>query len=406
MVKYKIGFIGTGGRSVCYAKTYTSECDNIEIVALADPNAQNRKVMIDKSGITNNPEEYDDWKVMLKNHQNLNGVVISTPNHLHVEQAVPILEMGLPIAIEKPLATTKSDCERIIDAERANNGRTLVGFVLRSTPFYGKVFELIKSGAIGKVVSIQADELPGWGVSSIMNRSMWRRYQQYSGGAMLEKSCHDMDVLNWLLGSKPLSLNSYGGNLIFNANSLLPEKCDGCSLNKKCQYYKEPVFSKHEDEGEVTLHQFVRDTDFCIYNIDKDIVDTQNVSIQYQSGAIANFMLNFNSSGPKAGRNIHVIGQKGRIWGTMDENTVSCYDNFSNKVQEFDTSGDGSGHGGGDKIHALNLRKMMMDPTFKPDQNAAAGYLSAVMCFAADISMQESRRVNFDYSSSDYIELA
>jgi predicted dehydrogenase len=405
MKKYRVAFIGTGGRSVCYAATYEKNCDDVEIVALADPEENNRKIMRAKSEISGQPQEYGDWRVMLKEHHNLDGVVISTPNYLHAEQAVACLENGIPIALEKPLATTKKDCERIIDAERANKGRTLIGFVLRSTPFYMKIHELISTGKIGKVVSIQADELPGWGVSSIMNRSLWRRYQSTSGGAMLEKSCHDMDILNWMTDSRPVSLNSYGDRQIFNPNPLLPEHCEDCKLGATCQYYKKPTFSEYEDEGEEIMHQFIREDNRCIYNIDKDCVDVQSINIQYANGAVVNFMLNFNCSGPHAGRNFHAVGQKGRIWGCHQDHKIFHYDNFTGKVNEFNCDGDGSGHGGGDRLHALELRKMMENPAYSPEQDAYSGYLSAVICFAADQSRQESRRVNLRYGADNYVKI-
>ena len=405
MDKHKVAFIGTGGRSICYASAYV-DCEDVEVVALADPAPEHRKTMVAKAGLTGGYAEYDDWQDMLRTHTDLDGVVICSPNYLHSDQAVTCLERGLPIALEKPLATTKEDCERIIDAERANGGRTLIGFVLRSTPFYAKIHELITTGVIGTVVSIQADELPGLGVSSIMNRSPWRRYHAMSGGAMLEKSCHDLDILNWIMGCRPVSLNSYGGNLIFNPNPVLPATCDTCDMSEQCQYYMVPTFSDHEDRGEEILHQFIRHDNCCIFNIDKDCADVQSVSIEYSSGAIANFMLNFHCMGPRASRNFHAVGHKGRIWGNLNEKTVFHYDNLSGQTTTYDTTGDGSGHGGGDRLHALELQKMMANTQYRPGANAYSGYLSAVMCFASDISRLERRRVNFRYTSQGAVQFA
>ena len=405
MNKYKVGFIGTGGRSVCYASAY-ADCKDIEVVALADPAPDHRKAMAAKSGLTAGFAEYDHWQDLLREHTDLDGVVICSPNHLHAVQATACLERGIPIALEKPLATTKEDCERIIDAERSNGGRTLVGFVLRSTPFYAKIYELIRSGKIGTVVSIQADELPGLGVTSIMNRSPWRRYQATSGGTMLEKSCHDLDILNWMMGCRPVSLNSYGGSLIFGPNPALPETCDECGVHEQCHYYMIPTFSEHEDRGEEILHEFIRHDNRCIYNIDKDTADVQSVSIEYSSGAVANFMLNLHCMGPRAGRNFHAIGHKGRIWGNLNEKTAYLHDNLSGETTTFDTTGDGSGHGGGDRLHALELHKMMADVNYRPTANAYAGYLSAVMSFAADVSRLERRRVNFRYTSQETVQFS
>jgi predicted dehydrogenase len=302
--------------------------------------------------------------------------------------------------VEKPLATTQEDCERIVDAERTNGGRTVVGFVLRSTPFYRTIYDAIASGKIGRLVSIQADELVGTVVSSVMNRGPWRRYTRTGGGAMLEKSCHDLDILNWMTASRPVSLDSHGRRNIFTPNPALPDSCDGCRVAEDCLYYKRPQRSESEDAGEEVLLQFVREDDRCIYNIDKDIVDTQSVIIEYENGVLATFMLTFNCPGPRASRNFHAVGTAGRVWGNLHDNEVFVYSNREDSVERFDTSGDGSGHGGGDTLHALELHTMMSEPTYRPKQDAAAGYLSAVMSFATDISRTENRRLFFRYGPS------
>ena len=398
MRQYKVALIGTGGRSVCYAQAYAA-AEDIEVVAVADPLVAHRQAMAARSGLSNGFAEYDRWEDLLAEQTALDGVVINTPNHLHAHPAIACLQRGLPVALEKPLASTQADCERILDAERANHGRTLIGFVLRSTPFYAKIHELIAGGALGKVVSIQADELPGLTVTSIMSRSPWRRRQELGGGAILEKSCHDMDVLNWMMGGRPVSLTSYGGVRMFRPDPSLPQTCEGCRIAERCAYNSQPALSGHEDRGEAILHQFVREDSRCIYTIDKSIVDVQSVAIEYETGAVANFLMNFGCVGPKAGRNFHAIGTAGRIWGNLGEQTVHVHDNAADTTTEFDASGDGSGHGGGDRRHAMMLHRMMADPDYRPDCNAAAGYLSAVMCFAADRSRTTRRRVELRYDA-------
>jgi len=404
MKKLQVAIIGTGGRSNSYAMAYSSD-DSIEIAALADPVPEHRKTTAEVSAIKPGYREYDSWEKLLASEKNLDGVVIATPNHLHAEPAIACLKRGIPVACEKPLATTKADCERIIDTEKEYNGRTLIGFVLRSTPFYKKINELSNSGRIGNLISIQADELPGVGVTSIMNRSPWRRYESFSGGAMLEKSCHDMDILNWMTGSRPRSLHSFGSRRIFTPTPALPDFCDKCPSAKACRYYKEPVFSKHEDKMEKLMHNYIREDNRCIYNIDKDGLDVQSVQLEYQNGAIVNFMLQFNCSGPRASRNFHAIGTRGSVYGNLQENNVFLYDFASEKEEKHELKNDGSDHGGGGKLHALELKKMMQDPDYMPSQNAGTGYLSAVMCFAADRSVREGRRIHFDYDKAGRINI-
>jgi len=403
MPRKKVAIIGTGGRSCAYAAPY-AQCEDIDIVALADPLPGHRQTTVTRCKIPSGYAEYDNWQTMLAAHPDLDGAVVCTPNDLHADPAIACLERGLPIALEKPVAHTKPECERVISATRALAGRTLIGFVLRSTPFYSAIHRLLTEGAIGTLVSIQADELPGWGVTSIMNRSSWRRLVSRSGGAMLEKCCHDMDILNWLMGCRPRALCSFGGSRMLQPNPSLPQTCDTCAVAKACKYYR-PQLSSQEDKGEEALLRYLSEDNACIYNIGKDISDVQSVTIEYESGAVANFLMNMHTAGPRAGRNFHAVGTTGRIWGNLHENEVFCYSNVTGETDKVETTGDGTGHGGGDHNHALLLLRMMEDASFRPEQDAEAGYLSAVLCFAADRSLEERRRVEFRYRDDGFVDI-
>lgn len=392
MKKYKVAFIGTGARSTTYARAYANHQDEIDVVALCDSSPENRKTIAELSGLPKTFAEYNDCREVLEKHKDLDGVVISTPNYLHREMAIPFIERGIPVALEKPMTTTMGDGEAILDAAKRCNARLLIGFVLRSTPFYRKVHELLSSGAVGRVVAVEADELAGYGETSTISRRPWRRYAKFSGGALMEKSSHDLDLMSWFVGSRPVSVNSFGGTLVFNPNPLLPEKCIDCS-QKDCAYRSKPV----------TGNAFPPDDLECIYNIQKDVVDNQCVNISYANGSLVTFIMCFNTTGEKAGRNLHVIGQRGRLWGNHEEGEIFVFDNIKKKTSTYKIKLDGSGHGGGDANHALELLKMMKDPEYRPAQDAYAGYLSGALCIASDVSRIEGKRINLRYGANDYI---
>lgn len=390
--KFKVGLIGTGGRCRSYANPY-AKCPEMEIVAMADPSEQSRLDTVAQSGIKNKVSHYGDYRELLAKHNDLDGVVISTPNHLHRETAIPFIERGIPIALEKPIATTIGDAEMILDAARIHNTRILVGFVLRSTPYYRKIHEVLCGGEIGRILNVQADELVDREVSSIINRGGWRRYVRFSGGSMMEKSSHDLDMLNYLIGSHPVSMNCYGGSMFFRPNPNIPDTCDKCTL-KNCQYAADRHWYLPKEE-----------LNLCIFNVDKDIADNQSVNIQYANGTIANFMLSFNCFGPRSGRNIHIVGTRGRLWGNIDEKSISVFDNQTEQTRKIEIEGGSGGHNGGDDSHAMELLRMMKEPGYVPQQDAYAGYLSSVMCIAADTSMREGRRLDFRYGAHGYIML-
>jgi predicted dehydrogenase len=396
--KYKIGFIGTGGRSVRYAEHYATRPD-MEIVAIADPNAHNRRAFCELSGIRNDVEQFDDWQDMHRLRQDLDAVAICSPNHVHMEQAVPFLEGGLPVLLEKPIAINAADCDRLLAAERHNGGRAVIGFVLRSTPFYRAIHETLQKGRIGTLYAIQADELIGWGVSSIINRNEYKRFRATYGSLILSKCCHDVDILNWMVGARPIAVHSFGRSNVFQPDPSLPETCDGCSRAADCKYFMEPTLTAGENPGDAVNFQFMRTNNRCIYNIDKDIIDTQVVSLEYENGVVANFTLALNCVGPRTGRNFHAIGTEGRVWGEFSEELIRVVDNQSEQVQEISCQSDGSGHGGGDRSLALELLAMLADPDHRPLHSMQAGYDSAMACMAADLSRNEGRRVNIDWQA-------
>jgi predicted dehydrogenase len=391
--KYKVGFIGAGGRSVTYARAYVKHQDEIEVAAVCDPSPENISVMAELSGLPSTFAKHSSHLQMLEKHPDLDGVVISPPNYLHRLTAEPFIERGIAVALEKPLTTTMEDGEAILDAVRRKNSKLLVGFVLRSTPFYSKVQELLSGGAVGGITAIEADELAGYGETSTISRRPWRRYSKHSGGALMEKSSHDLDLMSWFIGARPVAVNSFGGSNVFNPNPLLPQKCADCKI-RDCAYRSAPRSGKTA---------FPPDDLDCIYNVSKDVVDTQCVNIAYANGAVVSFTMCLNTTGEKAGRNIHVTGQKGRLWGNHEEGDIFVFDNLKRETVSYKTKTDGSGHGGGDERHALELLKMMRDPDYRPDQDAYAGYLSGALCIAADISRVEGRRVNLRYGANGYI---
>ena len=401
--KFKIAIIGCGARSIAYAKNLTAS-NEVELVACAEPDREHLRTMLSYTSVKEEDLRiYDDWKALCDNEKSLDGVVIVTPNYLHHQPASEIISRGIPLVLEKPLTTTMKDSESLLEVVRDNRPQMLVGFVLRSTPFYRKIREVLDSGRIGSVISIQADELVAPGVSSVISRSPWRRHSALSGGTMMEKCSHDMDLINWFAGGRPVAVNSFGGSLLFRPNPNLPRECANCKVKDSCLYFREPPFS--EAAGDSTLQKTLDDGMYkCIYNIDKDVADNQVVSILYSNGVIANFTLAFNCRGKRAGRNIHIIGTNGRLWGNIDDNQIGVCDTASGETEIIDIPVTEKGHNGGDRVHAMTLLDMMKDSSYRPAQDAYAGYLSNALCIASDISASEARQIRFQYDANGFIK--
>lgn len=400
--RLRIAIIGSGDRALQgYCTHFQSFTPAPRFVAMAEPDpAALQRTLTALNLRQDEIRVYPSWEPLLEKETDLDAAVIGTPNHLHHGPAMVLLGRKVPLILEKPLAISAEQCYEIHHAATLNRVPVQLGFVLRSAPFYLKIKEILASRAIGEIVSIQADELVGWMVTSMMIRSHWRRYRRLSGGSMLEKCCHDMDLLNWMTESRPAAIHSFGGRRIFTPNPAVGNHCTECAVKDTCSYGYDAT--PREDRK---LRECVYDVNACTYNSDGDMADHQSVQVLYENGVIANFMLTFNAWGPHGNRNMHIVGTRGRIWGNLNDSKVYHFENGPAQMHEHRIVMDGSGHGGGDRPHAAAFLETVLGRRARPAAGTWEGYLSAMMCFAADRSMTEGRRVHLEYSAADRIEM-
>jgi predicted dehydrogenase len=396
--RLRIAYIGTGGRANSYAQYFDRE--RVEYVACADISSESRKAFIGLNQIQG-MAEYEDWRTMFASCGRLDGVVIATPNHLHTEPAVEAMTRGMAVALEKPIAHNADACRRLLACKKKNNSRVLVGFVMRSAPFYLQAKRWIEEGRVGSVSTIQADEIVHLLTVGVMFRSPWRRFKEMSGGSLLEKCCHDIDMLTWMAGSSPVSLNSYAGVKTLGPRADLPARCDDCHITDSCMYYlPNEVYTgpaRTWGNQDADLYKLVKDRGSCIYNNGHDTYDHQSVQISYDNGVLVNFLVDFGSSGKATGRTLRVLGSEGSIWGKCEENVIHCHNRRTDAVERLELRLDGSGHGGANRNHAEAFTRMMLDPAYPSPATLEAGYVSAMTCFAADDSASGGRRVDVSH---------
>ncbi len=272
-----IGIIGTGTRSVLYLNQILAGVrENIFVKALADIDKDKlNKYANDYFTDKNMPSLYTDFNEMLEK-EDLDMVFICTPDSKHTDIVIPVIKAGKNILLEKPMATTIEDCKAIYSESIKHNKYLYLGFVLRYTPLYRKVKEIIDSGVLGDIIAVEAKEMLEYlHGASYMRR--WHRYKKNSGGFLNTKCCHDMDLLNWLIGSDPLYISAFGSRSFFNPKKDAQERCPGCKLKDTCRYFYKP-----EDYLEYNCVE-----DLCVFNSEKDIYDNEIVNIQYENGVKA-----------------------------------------------------------------------------------------------------------------------
>ena len=186
---------------------------------------------------------------------------------------------------------------------------------------------------------------------------------------LLAKSCHDIDILQWLMDEPCTKVHSFGGLKYFCAENKpegAPEFCyQDCPQEETCPYsalklYRHrqvPWFARHatkkHEPTEEDIETLIRETNYgrCVFQCDNDVVDHQVVNLEYQSGATASFTMSAFNQG---GRRIRIMGTKGEIDARMGSETVSVYDYETRAWEEIKISDAildesiASGHGGGD----------------------------------------------------------
>lgn len=161
---------------------------------------------------SDSPETYDNLEEFVDS-DDYDAVIITSPNDTHVDIATRLLEKNTDIFCEKPLATTLGGHDDLIDAERKSGGRFFVGFNLRSSPKFAQFERLISEGHIGELGMISMQN-----VREPLPRG-FRYSDERSGGALLEKNCHDFDLFNWFAKSDPKRVMALGGTHILSENT-------------------------------------------------------------------------------------------------------------------------------------------------------------------------------------------
>ena len=369
MKKVRIVLIGVGDRGTSYAMHGSAVCPEMEVVAVADPDPVRRNYIRDKFNL---PEEccYEWGEDLLKLPKMADAAIIATQDNQHYHLAMAAIEKGYHLLLEKPAAPTPEECLDIMNSANEKGVHVLICHVLRYTPFFRLLKHIVDSGRIGKIMSIVHVECVGnVHQSHSYVRGNWHSTKE-SSPMILAKSCHDIDILQWLLGEECTRVQSFGSLVYFRPENMpegAPEYCyQGCPAEADCPYsalkiYKQRTFPgfvktatrKHEPTDE-DLEKTITETNYgkCVFRCNNDVVDHQVVNLEYTSGATVSFTMSaFN----RGGRKIRIMGTKGEINAEMSWDHVDLFDfdtRQNEKVYIKDAIKDEEitgGHGGGDR---------------------------------------------------------
>ena len=402
--------LGAGSRGNAYASYSLSFPRQLQITAVAEPDEERRRVFAQKYGI---PEErcFAGWEEILDRPKMADAAFVCTMDDMHTEPAVRALEKGYHVLLEKPMSNTPGECLAITDAAEASGRILSVCHVLRYTPFYCTLKKLVEEGAVGEISTVDQIENVGyWHQAHSFVRGNWRN-SELSSPMILQKSCHDLDIISWLIGRPCRWISSFGSLQHFDAAHApegAPDNCmKGCPHSEDCPYYAPKIYltGKKEwpvdvlttDLTEAGIRKALKEGPYgrCVYHCDNDVVDHQVVNMEYEGGVTASFTMTAFTA--QVNRELKIMGTEGQIVADMNANRI-VLQRFGEEEKEIpfvEEGGDQFGHGGGDFGIVKNFLGLL-DGTGDNRTSASVSLQSHLMCFAAEKSRLEHRTVSME----------
>jgi predicted dehydrogenase len=396
--KARIVLIGTGGRSEMYIRAiFGKHSDTAELVAFSDVNpgrVEFYQKLIQELGAPGPVAAFDpaDLTAFIRDND-IDRVVVTTPDYTHADYIVEGLEAGADVVVEKPLTIDAEGCRRITRAVEETGRNVVVTFNYRYSPRNSALKEIIQSGVIGKVTSIDFS----WVLDTVHGADYfrrWHREKKNSGGLLIHKASHHFDLVNWWIDDVPERVFASGGLKFYGDKNaaergLGPRPERGTPDAGTGSAEKDPfALDLREDERLKAL--FLDNEHFDGYRRDQDVFtagitieDNLALVVDYHGGPILSYSLNAHS--PWEGYRVAVNGTEGRaelevveraaVLHSTDKKTV--VDPSATPVEEEDAvrrngerlvvqrhweaayevpivNGEG-GHGGGDELLLSDL---------------------------------------------------
>jgi len=446
--------IGAGNRGYeAYGPYALAHPDEIRFVAVAEPRQARRARFAQAHGIP--PERrFHTWQDLLAQGRIADTALVCTLDRAHVAPTVAALETGYHVLLEKPMAATLANCVRLVQvAERT--GRLLqICHVLRYTPFFSILHDIVASGRLGDVITVEHREnAVYWHMGHSFVRGNWRD-SQVESPMILAKCCHDLDILYWNLGPCR-RLNSFGSLIHFraeNAPAGAPERCtDGCPAADDCPWYAPRLYLELIPLMHVARHSPIaserlgsrlalehpalvsaarrlippldRLFDYrdwpvsvisedaspearlraletgpygrCVYRCDNDVVDHQTVNVEFESGASGVMVMHGHSH--EESRTMRYDGTRATLrarfaYGMGD--VIEIHDHLTGRVEHIHPQAGGSGHGGGDAGVMAAFVRAVRDPSaalrLQSATTSRESLESHLMAFAAEQARVET----------------
>lgn len=407
----KLALIGAGSRGMIYAR-YAFRVKGMEIVAIVEPDEERRRIAAQEFHVASNMQ-FDNAKDFYSQGKLCEIAIIASMDQDHFEETMNALEVGYDILLEKPISPNPKECIQIQKKADSVGRHVIICHVLRYTNFFSKIKEIVDSGCIGKIVTINHSENIGnFHMAHSFVRGNWRN-SNLSSPLIMQKSCHDMDILVWLTGSDAKTISSFGSLTYFkeeNAPLGSADRCLNCKVAHTCRFdakrqylpvsgsWPASVITPSNKEEDILKGLETGPYGRCVYRCDNNVCDHQVSIIEFENGVTATFSLSGFTN--KIHREIHIMCEDGEIYGDDETNTITVTRFSANNNEEYETLNyrpgkTAGGHGGGDTGLMEDFLDRLSNTNSKGSRSDISYSIeSHLMAYAAEQSRITGKTVN------------
>ena len=398
--------VGAGQRGRHVFGTYATEHpDELRFMAVVDPNGERRTLFGDRHDIPS--------QLRFETHDEAAGTgadawVIASPDRSHYAVALAAIGAGIPVLIEKPMAASAEDAAALVSAAADADVLLMVAHVLRYTPFFSALHDVVASGRLGDIVTVEHREnVVAWHMAHSFVRGNWSRSDEATP-MIVAKCCHDFDILAWNLGSVK-RLSSTGSLLHFRPEHAPPgaaQRCtDPCPV-EQCPFDARRLYLDQGQSG-WPVHVITDDLSpegrlaalrlgpygRCVYTAGSDVVDHQVVAMELETGASASLTMHGHSH--EEARTMRYDGTRATLRAVFGRRQViEVTDHIGGQAERVPIPAAGGGHGGGDWGAIRSFVNAIRSGT-EPLTTASESLDSHLLAFASEEARREGSTIDF-----------
>ncbi len=402
--------IGAGQRGHhVYGQWALERPDRLRFVAVVDPE-EDRLERFASSHDVPTTHRFTTTDQLWAQDQLAKVCIVASPDAAHEQAAVGALTAGYHTLIEKPMATTLEGARRIAIASQEHPERLHVAHVLRYTPFFRRVHEIIESRRLGDLITVlHRENVAAYHMAHSFVRGNWAIADR-AAPMIVAKCCHDFDILVWNMGSPVTRVASAGSLTHFtraNAPEGAPLRCtDGCPI-ENCPFDARRLYLNMDNSG-WPVHVITDDHGLegrmaalragpygrCVYTAGSDVVDHQDVMMELESGVTVTLQMHGHSDVEE--RTLRYDGTQATLRGRFGrQQEITVADHATGVVETIPIPDPIGGHGGGD--HGLIEAFLdAVQSNARSSTPAHEAFESHLLAFAAETARVEARWVEVE----------